>query len=70
MTPFPSTVIHGKDLRLDMRFCATDAEVKVQGEAGWRPSGTFAQYALGRIAKVYIPLSLLGLLTGENFLVR
>ena len=59
-------LIHGKEFRLDMRLGASEAELKMQGESGWRASGTFAQYSIGRIAEARIPLTLLGLSAGDK----
>jgi alpha-amylase/alpha-mannosidase (GH57 family) len=59
-------LIHGTEYRLDMHLGATDGELQVKGPAGWRPSGTVAQYSIGRIAEARIPLSALNLSAGDK----
>ena len=59
-------LIHGKEFRLDLRIGAREGELQLQGGTGWRPSGVFAQYSIGRIAEVRVPLAALGLSAGDK----
>jgi alpha-amylase/alpha-mannosidase (GH57 family) len=59
-------LIHGKEFRLDMQLAGSEGELQVKGGAVWRPSGTLAQYRIGRIAEARLPLSALGLSAGDK----
>jgi alpha-amylase/alpha-mannosidase (GH57 family) len=59
-------LMHSGEMRLDMLLPGSEGELLVKGADGWDGSGIVAQYKIGRITEVRIPLSALKLTVGDK----
>ena len=59
-------LIHGSEYHMEMELGACEAELMVKSRSGWLPSGTVAQYSIGRIVEARIPLPALNLSPGDK----
>jgi len=61
-------LIHGSEFKLEMQLGAGERELQVKAGDRWQACGDMIRYSIGRIAEVRVPLSALGLSTGNKLM--